>query len=235
VTDQVVLTRGPESPTAARAVPAHYRRDARPTWHQGRRRRCILKLLERVEGRVLDCGCGYGDLTYAISKTHPAEGADVDPDRVAYAVSEYSPLVFRQIERDRLPYENDTFDVVASVVVVHFVPDPVAHLHELRRVLRSGGHLIIACKNVDYVRRVFRRLLGRRDVPTDLWIAPRDEVIDLLEREGFVVEAENYFYDPPFSSWKNLGDVCIGTIEQLLSLGRVRTTSGYFALLARKK
>lgn len=218
----------------ASPVPANYRRGARPTWHQRRRHRCVLSLLGQVEGEVLDCGCGYGDLTYAISKSHPVEGVDADPARIAYAAREYAPLRFRVCEVDRLAYPDKSFDVVTSVVVLHFVPDPVAHLRELRRVLRDDGHLIVVCQNLEYVRNAFRRFLGRGNVPTNRWKRSRSDVIDLLVREGFQPESESYFYDPPFTSWKNVGDLCIGTFEQVLSLLRVRSTCGYFAVLARK-
>ena len=220
--------------SGAPPVPANYRRGARQTWHQRRRHHCVLRLLEGLKGEVLDCGCGYGDLTYAISKTHPVEGVDVDPGRVAYAAGEYAPIVFRQIASDRLAYSDQTFDIVASVVVIHFVPDAIDHLRELRRILRDNGRLILVCRNIEYVRNAFRRLLGRGEAPTPLWQRSRTDVIDLLKREGFHVEAENYFYDPPFTSWKNLGDVCIGLVEQGLSLLHVKATCGYFALLARK-
>src|SRR5262249_12442900 len=160
-----------------------------------------------VQGEVLDYGCGYGDLTYAIAQTHPVQGVDVDPQRVAFAEREYAPLRFRRCAPDRLSFPDGSFDIVVSVAVIHFVPDPVQHLREARRVLRDGGHLLMACINLHVVRNALRRLRGRGDEPTRVWVRSQADIRALLEREGFQVEAESYFYDPPFEGWRNLGDV----------------------------
>jgi SAM-dependent methyltransferase len=192
-------------------------------------------MLEGVPGEVLDYGCGRGDLTFAISRTHPVQGVDVDLDRVAFATQEYAPLQFSRCEPDHLAFPDQSFDIVVSAAVIHFVPDPTQHIREAYRVLRDSGRLLMVCSNILYVRNAFRRVLGRRGATTSLWIPSEKEVSDLLTREGFEIEARSYFYDPPFEGWKNLGDVFAGLIQQVLSLLRVRKTCNYFLLRARKK
>lgn len=214
-------------------VPTNFRKGARPTWHQRRRHREILGLLARTGGAVLDYGCGYGDLTAAIARTRPVRGVDVDPARVAFAAAEYAPVVFEACRPDGLDFPDASFDAVVSSVVIPFVPDPAAYLRECRRVLRPGGHLILTCKNVEVVRNAFRRLLGRGPAPAKLWVRRRGEVRALLEAEGFEPVAESYFYDPPFTSWKNAGDVLVGSVEQMLSLVGAREASGYYTFLCR--
>src|SRR6516225_1860816 len=91
-------------------VPANYRKGARPTWHQRRRHRAVLRLLQGVSGKVLDFGCGYGDLAYAIAQTHSVEGVDVDPDRVAFAAHEYAPIPFSRCDPAKLPFPDQSFD-----------------------------------------------------------------------------------------------------------------------------
>jgi ubiquinone/menaquinone biosynthesis C-methylase UbiE len=169
-----------------------------------------------------------------MSRTHDVRGVDVDPERVAFAAREYAPIDFTQCPEDHLPFPDQSFDNVTSVVVIHFVPDPLLYLRETHRVLKDGGHLLIACKNVPLVRDFFRGLLGRGPSPTNLWVPSKAEMRHLLGQEGFQVEAETWFYDPPFDSWKKLGGACIGVIEQMLSLCRVRRTCGYYVFLARK-
>lgn len=223
-----------ENPPAPLDVPVHFRKGARPNWHQARRRRSVLSLLQGLHGRVLDYGCGFGDLTHAVSHTHPVEGVDVDPGRVAFAASEYAPIPFQVCAAAGLPFAAETFDIVASVVVIHFVPDPLHYLREIHRALRAGGHLLIACKNESVVRNCCRRLLGKGPSPSRLWVRPRAEVEQLLERAGFQIEADTYFYDPPFDSVRNASDVCVGAVEQVLSLLQVKATCGYYVLRARK-
>jgi SAM-dependent methyltransferase len=216
------------------AVPRNFYKGARRTWHQLRRHRSVLRLLRRVHGDVLDYGCGYGDLTYAISATHPVRGVDVDPARVAFAAREYAPIPFSVCRPDGLDFPDRSFDVVTSVVVIHFSPDPIAHLREIHRVLRPDGHVLIVAMNLFYVRNFFRGLLGRRPVPEPFWIRPRNEFRALLEGQGFRAVADDYFYDPPFETWVNPRAAVARLAEQVLSLFRVKKTSNYYMFLARK-
>ena len=220
--------------TKPRQVPGNYRKGARMTLHQRRRHAAILRLLRRTSGRTLDYGCGYGDISYAISQTHPVEGVDVDVERVEFAVAEYGPIRFHVCPPTHLDYPDEAFDVVVSSVVIHFVPNPVQYLREASRVLQRGGHLVIACKNVSHVRNALRAIVGRGPAPSKLWIRDKRSIVDLLERENFKVEAESYICDPPFVSCKNFADVVIRFAEGFLSALRIRSTCGYFVLLARK-
>jgi hypothetical protein len=56
-------------------VPSCYHQGTQQTWHQRRRHRAVLQILSRVQGEVLDYGCGYDDLAHAIARTHPVQGA----------------------------------------------------------------------------------------------------------------------------------------------------------------
>jgi len=218
---------------AVEAVPSHYRSGARLSWHQRRRHRAVLSLLKGVRGTALDYGCGYGDLTHAISRSHRVVGCDVDPERVAFARSEYGSLEFDTCTSDRTPYAQHSFDIVVSAVVIHFVADPVAYIDEIKRIVRPGGRLLIVCRNHAIVRNTFRRFLGREREPTKLWILSQPDMKAFLSGRGFEVERSTYFYDPPFGGWKNIGDWAVGSIEQLLSMTFIRAPAGYHAYLTR--
>ena len=215
-------------------VPRKYYRNTRLAWDQRRRHRAILGLLSEVEGRVLDYGCGYGDITFQMSRTHPVEGVDVDTDRIAFASREYAPVQFRVCPTGNLDYPDQAFDIVTSVVVIHFTPDPVKYLRECFRVLRDGGHLIIACRNEEIVRNSLRSWMGKQKLTRPLWIPSRDEFFELLRKEGFSVRRKTFFYEPPSLEWKNPGDIVIGMLEQVLSIARIERTCSYYAVLARK-
>ncbi|MFA1627592.1 class I SAM-dependent methyltransferase [Rhizobium mongolense] len=92
-------------------------------------------------GRVLDAGCGTGSLALALA-AHPeleAIGAlDFEESFVAaleWRVTDIR-IEARQGDVCALPYENETFDGVYSLLVLHFVSDAHRAVQEMRRVLR---------------------------------------------------------------------------------------------------
>ncbi len=223
------------TPTAQTPVPKNFYRGARFTWHQRRRHALVRRLMKGLEGqRVLDYGCGYGDLTYALSKTNPVVGIDVDQERIEFCRSQYPELEFHEFDGMTAPFPDGSFDVVLSCVVLPFVPDYRAHIDDLRRLLGRQGRLRLATSNFPLVRSWARRLTGRGEIRNQLAIHRPHRLRVELESMGFVVERSDYFYDPPFVDWRSLQDVAIGTANQFLSLMRFANAAHYFAIGARK-
>lgn len=97
--------------------------------------------------RVLDVGCGPGALTARLAELVGASHvAAVDPSAsfVEACRRRVPDAVVREAGIERLPWPADTFDVALSQLVLNFVPDPVAGMAELSRVVRPGG-LVAAC------------------------------------------------------------------------------------------
>jgi ubiquinone/menaquinone biosynthesis C-methylase UbiE len=101
-----------------------------------------------VDGKVLDWGCGWGQVTKLLSD----RGVDVEPydyredaKAVGRAALERYPEIECTFSAEpvALPYEDDSFDAVVSCGVLEHVQDPDASLDELHRVLKPGGALII--------------------------------------------------------------------------------------------
>jgi ubiquinone/menaquinone biosynthesis C-methylase UbiE len=222
---------------ASSPVADHFRKNAPLDRHQSFRHRAVLGMLRGLEGRVLDYGCGYGDLTYAISKSNPVLGVDVDPERVAFAAKEYAPISFRQCRADGLDLPDAEFDIVTSVVVLPFVPDPDDYLAEIARVLKPGGYLIIAARNVPLLTRAadfVRQRLLRRKPPTRLFCTSPGQVRDLLVRHGFQVLRRGAFYDPPFERRESVVDLINGAIALLDERLRLGRWAPYPLFLARR-
>ena len=213
------MPNGQDCQTAA--VPAHFFRDAPMDAHQARRHRAILAAMRDLRGSVLDYGCGWGDITWAISRTHPdVRGVDVDPQRVAFASGQYPSIPFSVCAPQGLDFADASFDVVTSVVVLPFVPDPDAYLDEVRRVLRRDGSFVFATQVMDWTQRMSRRLRraeGIWDNPAErrsgvVWTPPPATVEELLGRHGFRILERSAFFDPPMSNRKNLGDLVGGVL-----------------------
>jgi ubiquinone/menaquinone biosynthesis C-methylase UbiE len=117
-------------------------------------------LLERIArgDRVLDVGCGTGEFSAALlaAGAHPV-GVDVAAGPLARA-----PAGLELVEYDgrELPFQNGSFDAVWAGEVLEHVQDVVGLVAEFRRVLRSGGMLLVSTP--DHPRRLVLRLLRRR-------------------------------------------------------------------------
>jgi SAM-dependent methyltransferase len=122
----------------------------------------LLPLLEPTVGRadrVLDFGCGTGGTTVALALSPDLAassviGVDANPRAVEAAVVRAAGhrvaarCTFRAVAAgDRLPFDDDAFDLVVTVSVLEFITDVAqrrAAVDELARVTRPEGHLFVA-------------------------------------------------------------------------------------------
>ena len=96
--------------------------------------------------RVLDVGCGPGALTAElVRRLGPASVTAVDPSEpfVAAARERHPDVRVERASAEDLPFPDGTFDAALAQLVVHFMTDPVAGLHELARVTREKG--VVGC------------------------------------------------------------------------------------------
>ena len=94
--------------------------------------------------RWLEVGCGTGAFTeLVLSRCSPASVIAVDPAGAQIETARSKTIAgsveFRVAGAENLPFETGAFDIVASALVIHFIPDRPGALAEMRRVARSGG------------------------------------------------------------------------------------------------
>jgi SAM-dependent methyltransferase len=209
--------------------PEYYRGAARRT-HQRRRLQALLALTAQTQGRLLDYGCGYGELTWELSRTHDVTGVDLNPERLRFAQREYAPVPFAVCRPDGLDFPDASFDVVTSVVVLPFVRDYARYLAECHRVLRPGGHLVLMMANGNDLRSTIARRIGIGSTNRHL---ERREVERLVDEAGFTIVAESAYFDSFADNMKNAGDVLLNLANLPLRLLGVRRFASYYALLLR--
>jgi SAM-dependent methyltransferase len=140
----------------------------------------------------LDIGCGTGALIEAVlAKATPSSVLGIDP------ATEFLELARAQIPDDRvsfqtgnassLPVPDDSFDVVISGLVLHFVSDLEGALREKVRAARTGGTVagyLWALANTDQFTRPFWRAANAIDPGAKAWdVAHTQQVKDL---EGLI-------------------------------------------------
>jgi SAM-dependent methyltransferase len=124
----------------------------------------------RAEGarRVLDLGCGTGQLAHRLRLVGAGlqvVGCDFSAGMLRQARTGDRAVDWVQGDAMRLPFAAARFDAVVSTQAFHWFPDRAAALHEVARVLRPGGCLVLtlvrpALAAVRWIVEVGARLLG---------------------------------------------------------------------------
>ncbi|MBC2873924.1 MULTISPECIES: class I SAM-dependent methyltransferase [Streptomyces] len=166
-------------------------------------RPAMLDLAGDVTGRrILDAGCGSGPLSAALrDRGAVVTGVDSSAAMLALAgrrLGDEADLHQADL-RDRLPFDDGTFDDVVSSLVLHYLEDWGPTLAELRRVLKPGGRLIASVDHpfVAYTIReprpdyfattsyTFDWTFGGRTVPMKFWRKPLHAMTDAFTTAGF--------------------------------------------------
>jgi SAM-dependent methyltransferase len=129
----------------------------------GRARR-LLRPEERV---VVDAGCAFGFGTAVLAPEHDAIGVERDAGYAAQARRRYPALRLVRGDVAALPLRSGAADAVLLLDVLEHLPDPAAALAEARRVLRSGGALVVSVPRRGALVRVdalnaYARVAARR-------------------------------------------------------------------------
>lgn len=113
----------------------------------------IRKIMETMnfsaKDKVLDYGCGSGDITQAISTQAPnVIGVDIN---VANAKKKYKEIDFREQKNQKLNFADNYFDKIVCVNVIEHVHDYYFLLKEFKRVLKENGEIFITSYDKDFI------------------------------------------------------------------------------------
>ena len=203
----------------------------------------VLEWLAPQPGeRVLDLGCGDGQLTQRIAATGAIVTAiDASPEMVAAARAR--GIAADQGAAESLPYADGSFDAVFSNAVLHWVRGQDEMMAQVHRVLRPGGRFVAEMGghgNIAAIRVAFAAVLALHGY-TELgdrgnhYPTP-ESYTRRLQKHGFAVQRMLHFPRPTplgeggMAGW--LQTFCRGTLNTLPEQLRETVVDETTALLA---
>jgi ubiquinone/menaquinone biosynthesis C-methylase UbiE len=128
--------------------------EIQPLWHQPFADLQLRALGDKVSGAILEVACGTGHLTAELLRRHEGKGRLVATEASSALLERArsrsrgvgGPPLFLRVHdpAQKLPFAEETFDVVVAGPDVSHAPDPAAALADLFRVTKPGGRVLIA-------------------------------------------------------------------------------------------
>lgn len=161
-------------------------------WYVGRRailesflRGIVQNLQSEIQNpKILDVGCGTGGNLEMLLKFGAAEGVDVSDEALEFCKSK--GLKAHKGLAEKLPFANESFDIVTALDVVEHLDDDIAGLREMYRVLKAGGKTLIFVP-------AFMWLWGVQDDVSNHRIRyTKKQIVERLRKAGFEIERATY-------------------------------------------
>jgi len=204
----------------------HKKRLKGKTFNQLIERPASFALLGNVKRKkVLDAGCGSGIYSNLLAKKGAkVSGLELSKEMldIAKDYCKYYKIDFKQGSIDNIPYKNNSFDIILSSLVIHYLKNPEKAFKEFNRVLKKNGTLVFSThhpvfaamhdlkkvrgKNImsieDYFKekKYFWKLHGNKTkIPSYTFNLKR--LVDIVNQNGFIIER----IEEPFISKKVKG------------------------------
>lgn len=117
-----------------------------PKYLQYLKLKYALEDLKEVSGKVLDVGCGGGNMAKAIKFYRPnfqVFASDINPGAIKKAEKRKGEVNFLVADACDLPFEKETFVAVTMFDLLEHIKEPEKAVTEAFRVLKPGGVFIL--------------------------------------------------------------------------------------------
>ena len=151
--------------------------------------------------KILEIGCGNGAGARLIKKYfEPATiyANDIDPKMIKIAKEKVKDdtIFFQVVDATKLPFEDAAFDAVFDFGTIHHIEDWRKCLKELKRVLKSGGEVLLEDHSIETYSDTFLGRFSRQtmDHPYKTMYT-QDEFFAELEKLGFKITTKKICKD----------------------------------------
>lgn len=133
---------------------------------------------------ILDVGCGTGANIEMLSAYGDAEGVDVSDDALEFC--RRKGLKVQKGLAEKLPFEDEAFELTTALDVVEHLDDDIAGLKEMFRVTKRGGYSLIFVP-------AFMWLWGVQDDISNHRIRyTKSQIVERLQKSGYTIERATY-------------------------------------------
>lgn len=156
--------------------------------NQARQQMLHMFLDDAEPGRLLDVGCGSGDFLHRMhNRGWSVTGIDFDAKAIENAKKRAGEgSTFLNTDLSGARFTDDSFDAITMSHVIEHVPDPVALLTEIRRVLKPGGRLVVTTPNIrSFGHEKFQDCWYGLDAPRHLQVFSLPALQLCARRAGF--------------------------------------------------
>jgi 2-polyprenyl-3-methyl-5-hydroxy-6-metoxy-1,4-benzoquinol methylase len=134
-----------------------------------------------IKGKTLDVGCNSGILHGYLSEKHE------DLFGIDSVVTNYKDNVARGVG-EYMPFKDEVFDSVVGGEIIEHLKNPEVFIGECFRILKSKGRIILTTPNKNsLINRIFKSY----NTPFHLSLMVREELFNILEKSGFVIDTFN--------------------------------------------
>ncbi len=171
-----------------------------------RRRKTAIEFLGRPTGRILDIGCGPGNVTLDIEHDGTLTGTDFALPMLRQAsdsaTTQKKRVNLMASDATALPLASSSTNTVLVLGLLEYISDPRDVLQEIHRILQIGGTLVLSFPNarspfvwVDDVIKGLKNGITRGLIPAHVrktiksWLGKNDESYFTHKRHRFVSRA----------------------------------------------
>ena len=165
-----------------------------PEWNEENLERTLRFCSDKIQGRVLNVGCGDGFFTAKTPQRFNLKnvyGLDISSKPVDLARLKHPEINFRQGVLNHIPEVSNSIDSVTMIEVIEHLVDVEGALKELFRAMRPGGILLITTTGFNLLKQVIIAIFffEKYFYPTNPHIRffKKSTLADILSKNGFSI------------------------------------------------
>lgn len=156
------------------------------------------------EGRLLDVGCGRGDLLARFEGSHELHGMELSDAGLELARGRLATAELRSGDvQSSIPFEGP-FDVITAINVIEHLADPASALRNFGRLQEKGALLVIHLPTIGSEGQRRRYEGSYAKDPTHVYRPSGEELVQLVEGAGYRCLRQAYAPFFPFWAWAHV-------------------------------